>query len=1741
MEVPPGRSGMQPNLALTYNSAAGNGWLGMGWELQQEGIFRQTKWGVDYSNNTGDKAFVVKMAGVSGELVPSPAPAPSNQWSAKIEGSFSRIEKLTAGDGQITWKVTTKQGRKHYFGQTTASRQVDPANASRIFGWLLDRIEDPDGNYLTLSYWTDSANNQVYLDHIDYAGNMSTGAAPTNAVKFYLEDRPDASDLYTSNFRVKMAKRLKTVEVKANGNLVRAYKLTYTTSRGTSRSQLSGIQQFGNNSTVDGTGTVTGGSSLPVTTLEYAAEANGTFSIAGWNSVPLGGYNVWTRGVADVNGDGKADLFFHYADGIQIATQVLFSNGNGTFTVGGWNSVPLGGYNVWTREVADVNGDGKADLFFHYADGTQIATQVLASSPGEHLALNTISNGLGGRTAITYLPSTQHANTQLPFPVQRVSAIATCDNWNGTTCAGLSSTTTYSYSGGFYHFGERDLRGVNYVKVTGPAAVNGDQTISETWFHQGSRVDAVAETVDELRADVAASTKGLPVRTRVTDQTGRVYSDTTTIYTADADGVAPWFTPVAQVDTSIENGAKQTRATYPSYDAYGNLLIEAQQGDVSTSSDDKTIVRTYGNNMADWLLGFPTQESIWQGVPATTELARTVFSYDGTGSCATPNGSAMPTRGHVTKVERWLNGGSNPISGMEYQAVGGLICTRDPQGHVTTLAYDPTSTFPLTSTNALGHVTTTSYYGVNGVPMDSGLYGQVKTVTDPNNQTVTNTYDALGRKLTTTTPDWLVTTMAYNYGPGFGVGTQHIQRTTSGGGLTANLVSKTYFDGLGRTIKKEGTGPEGKTLVTETQYEGRGLVKQTSLPYLQGTESVTGRWRVMNYDTLGRMIQSTYPDSTTSQVCYSSWTTTTLDPKHHKKVETKDAYGRLVTVQEYTGTQATCATSGGTLYATTTYQSDLLGNLLSVTDTKGNVSAMTYDTLGRKRTMHDPDMGNWSYAYDANGNLVQQTDAKGQVLCFVYDALNRRTQKNYGTTSQACGANTVVYAYDETGSNRKGRLTQVTDPAQSVTFQYDSRGRITQTAKTLDGSTYTTSSTYDGLGRLTSVSYPTNPSTTVTYTYDGPQLKQVSEGATTYVTYGGWNALGQPATSTFGNGVVTINTYANMNNAACTQQTFRLCTLKTQKGTNPLYQDFRYDYEANGNVWNIYDGTVADNAGDQHFSYDDLDRLTLANGPYGASGANASLLYQYDEIGNLTLNSQLSPNPYGYPASGPSSVQPHAVTTAGANSYTYDANGNMTGGAGRTYTWNPENKPLTITQGETTTTFVYDGDGGRVKKILGSITTRYISKLYECDNTNCSRFIWVGSTRIATIASNGTVNYWHGDHLGSSSVITDSTGAKVQTVTYYPYGGTNRNESSSNPAIDVPYKYTGKELDASTGLYYYEARYYDSVLARFISADTIVPNASDPQSYNRYSYVRNNPLKYTDPSGHSFLGSIGRAVSRITHDLVTHPLWAVAPPLYVTSNHGYNAISPVLRPVPLTGRALDKGYEETVRFVQSDTFREIEAGVILAGLAVASWECGGCAGWATGGLIGASSGAALGGYSAARNGGNISQGILFGAVVGGATGALTGAASALVDAPKFALLALNSGLYFAEAGKFLFINMAAGTVLNYGTGTIAAYAGGRGQIGRILSSGGTNALSGFGQESALDFLGLGWGGLGMGGLNILTVSVGDIPVATMSLQVPEALRSYGSKVIETVQTINNSYVQPDMLNYGHFTKEFAPR
>ena len=118
------------------------------------------------------------------------------------------------------------------------------------------------------------------------------------------------------------------------------------------------------------------------------------------------------------------------------------------------------------------------------------------------------------------------------------------------------------------------------------------------------------------------------------------------------------------------------------------------------------------------------------------------------------------------------------------------------------------------------------------------------------------------------------------------------------------------------------------------------------------------------------------------------------------------------------------------------------------------------------------------------------------------------------------------------------------------------------------------------------------------------------------------------------------------------------------------------------------------------------------------------------------------------------------------------------------------------------------------------------------------------------MSENATLKYVHQDHLGGTSVVTSDNGTLLESLKYYSFG-----ETRSISGLETTDKlFTGQRLDG-TGLYYYNARYYDPTIGRFISPDTIIPSPSNPQSFNRYTYCLNNPLKYIDPSGHDIMNN----------------------------------------------------------------------------------------------------------------------------------------------------------------------------------------------------------------------------------------------------------------------------------------------
>jgi len=265
--------------------------------------------------------------------------------------------------------------------------------------------------------------------------------------------------------------------------------------------------------------------------------------------------------------------------------------------------------------------------------------------------------------------------------------------------------------------------------------------------------------------------------------------------------------------------------------------------------------------------------------------------------------------------------------------------------------------------------------------------------------------------------------------------------------------------------------------------------------------------------------------------------------------------------------------------------------------------------------------------------------------------------------------------------------------------------------------------------------------------------------------------------------------------------------------------------------------------------------------------------YAYNPIGNLTsfTSNNGTPISYSYPATG--NPRPHAATAKGSDSYAYDANGNMISrvenGVAYCQTFDTENHLVTVenlSSGDcsnktvaTTTTYVYDADGNRVKRIVNdgttTTTTTYVAgmEIEIVSGTETQRTVYYpagGAFRVIGGANAG-LYFRHSDHLGSTSVLSDATGAKVtgSDVVYAPFGAVR----SGTESTLTDFGYTGQKHDLSTGgLMYYGARYYLPELGRFISADTIVPSTSNPQALNRYTYVLNSPINMVDPTGHIY-------------------------------------------------------------------------------------------------------------------------------------------------------------------------------------------------------------------------------------------------------------------------------------------------
>ena len=210
--------------------------------------------------------------------------------------------------------------------------------------------------------------------------------------------------------------------------------------------------------------------------------------------------------------------------------------------------------------------------------------------------------------------------------------------------------------------------------------------------------------------------------------------------------------------------------------------------------------------------------------------------------------------------------------------------------------------------------------------------------------------------------------------------------------------------------------------------------------------------------------------------------------------------------------------------------------------------------------------------------------------------------------------------------------------------------------------------------------------------------------------------------------------------------------------------------------------------------------------------------------------------------------------------FAYDANGNQTSGLGRTITYTAADLPASVKQGTRTIDFAYDPERQRFKQSAPEGTTLYFEAFgvrAELLGGRWTQYLTVGGAMVGMRIDNAgavAIRYFHLDHLGSVSVLTNESGAVAERNSYDPWGKRRNPNGADDPSGSLDSAtsrgFTGQEHLSEVGLIHYNARLYDPLVGRFTSADSIVPHPGDPQSYDRYAYVRNRPLSATNPSGH---------------------------------------------------------------------------------------------------------------------------------------------------------------------------------------------------------------------------------------------------------------------------------------------------
>lgn len=771
--------------------------------------------------------------------------------------------------------------------------------------------------------------------------------------------------------------------------------------------------------------------------------------------------------------------------------------------------------------------------------------------------------------------------------------------------------------------------------------------------------------------------------------------------------------------------------------------------------------------------------------------------------------------GNITKKTLSATGMVNRVATFEYDAVSHRFITKktDKEGLITQYTYNQSTGLLLSEL----------------LPSNAGF------------PLITNfEYDKWGKKTKVT--DYLGKELTYTYE---NISNGGVKLTTN---RSDNSSEINIVDDLGRKIHEGSKLIDDKWSYVSTVYDNNDKPILKSQPYLEtlglGNYPV---WNEMEYDLYGRLITAKTLKSNNSigkilTYSYNGLTTTEND-NFKSKITTKNAIGQIVTVTDYP--------NGGTI----NYYYNPDGNLKS-TNYNGVITSLEYDGWGRKTKLIDPSAGTYQYQYNNFGEITKEITPKGETS-YILDALGKVIQKNIiGLNGDPTNSKTI-YTYNSITT----LLTNIRydDIAagfyDEYTYSYDSYRRLYASTENKFGNFYSRVTIFDSFGRPEKEAYVATASGKqsgrwIRNSYKNGLPWQIIDDSTNKILWqtNVTNANGKINSAKFGNDITITNNYDTFG--------FPREIDHTKNTNNIMYLETLFE-PIRGNLVEKSNGMFGFFL--EEFQYDALDRLSTYTDKNGAQ-----VTQTYDNLGRINT----SPiGTHNYEVSGKVFQNSSVSLTPEADAYYQSRNG-------LDIIYNSFKSPINIIeQGKDKLSFTYNLNNDRSSMYYGGLQddkySRPLRKHYSADGTmEIKENIVTGNTEFITyiggdaysapiiLKSDGTTQkyyYLHRDYQSSILAITDENGAIIEKRRFDVWGNIVEIKDGAgnnlNQLTFIDRGYTGHEHLQGVALIHMNGRLYDPMAHRFLQPDNNIQDPYNTQNYNRYSYVLNNPSKYTDPTG----------------------------------------------------------------------------------------------------------------------------------------------------------------------------------------------------------------------------------------------------------------------------------------------------